>query len=634
MTKSAGRTLSNVEGMPDEVIGAGRRRRGRIHRVMSQNAAFPGGYGHATHSEGAGQQKSNGSNLQHQAGSSTMMHRMSWAFGILDTLRDKIRHCKVRMRQKLCMFGLLAAVLVPAPSHAERTLEISFEPVGDPQIAIWLETADGEFVDTLMVTRLTGTFGLGNRPGRPDFGGGYLWPYGRREMVLPIWAHRRAVQYDRIVMQDCKESWLGWHELTSSNEPFYCRPMTPSEMAVDTITCPTINFRTDKGIPLRLINKNADQSCAEITSTQSMTSLYPPRNDIGQADPARDWAGVMELSNYNDLDAVSQATPRADQTFRVSYQLADVLAHGDFVIWVEVNQEYDSNSSHSYEFFIDPALPDYGIPPIGQPSVVWSLPISLQNDPQLVTTNAYAGYGSVDGTDGDLRSPDQTISTDVEGSGSNRLAVVKSGAEPYQVRAEFSPDASCPMPPPVSKLAVQSSDFDQAELNFVSTASTADQISRYEVRYSIRAITTDEDFKNAVPGPALLSNDARESVTFSLSQLQPDTTYYVAVKSFNACQLSSDFVTTSVSTDIREFATVDACFIATAAYGHLEDDSVKVLRRFRDTQLMTNAPGRKFVELYYELSPPIADFIRQRETLKSLARWSLTPFVETARLLE
>src|SRR5690349_19596450 len=34
-----------------------------------------------------------------------------------------------------------------------------------PQIAIWLERADGTFVDTILVTNLTAVLGLGNRPG-------------------------------------------------------------------------------------------------------------------------------------------------------------------------------------------------------------------------------------------------------------------------------------------------------------------------------------------------------------------------------------------------------------------------------------------------------------------------------------
>jgi hypothetical protein len=69
------------------------------------------------------------------------------------------------------------------------------------------------------------------------------------------------------------------------------------------------------------------------------------------------------------------------------------------------------------------------------------------------------------------------------------------------------------------------------------------------------------------------------------------------------------------------------CFIATAAYGSYLHPRVQVLRDFRDQYLMTNDPGRAFVQWYYQVSPPMAEIIADNEMLRLLARGVLTPVV-------
>ena len=64
----------------------------------------------------------------------------------------------------------------------------------------------------------------------------------------------------------------------------------------------------------------------------------------------------------------------------------------------------------------------------------------------------------------------------------------------------------------------------------------------------------------------------------------------------------------------------DQCFIATAAYGTETAPQLDILRDFRDDALLNNALGSRFVDAYYKLSPPVANFIAKNDFVRAIVR--------------
>jgi len=82
----------------------------------------------------------------------------------------------------------------------------------------------------------------------------------------------------------------------------------------------------------------------------------------------------------------------------------------------------------------------------------------------------------------------------------------------------------------------------------------------------------------------------------------------------------TDTSSTPSPTGSRTTRAASRCFIATAAYGTPSAEQINVLREFRDVVLLESTVGSQFVALYYQLSPPVAEFIAGNGLLRTLVR--------------
>ena len=93
------------------------------------------------------------------------------------------------------------------------------------------------------------------------------------------------------------------------------------------------------------------------------------------------------------------------------------------------------------------------------------------------------------------------------------------------------------------------------------------------------------------------------------------------------CRNRGAITTFGVSTPRTESGSVDACFVATAAYGTPMAHDIRALRRLRDRHLRTHAIGRALVAIYETVGPSLADGIRAHPSLRAAARAVLRPLV-------
>ena len=79
--------------------------------------------------------------------------------------------------------------------------------------------------------------------------------------------------------------------------------------------------------------------------------------------------------------------------------------------------------------------------------------------------------------------------------------------------------------------------------------------------------------------------------------------------------------------EVIGFLEDNSCFIATAAYGSPMAKETLLFKKFRDLYLKKSSLGRLFIKSYYNYSPSIAKWIKQKEKRKKWIRFFLWPLL-------
>lgn len=455
-------------------------------------------------------------------------------------------------------------------------------------------------------------------------------------MALPVWAHRRAVLYDSVVMDDGRDDDLASHQEVSSPESFFCRPMMPTEI-LDAVTCASGNFRSAKGIFDHTVDR----------------SYYPPRDDLVDwgnicvpkisGGSACNYGDARQFGLINDLDTIATATPPYDRTFNATWNIPSAIPDGDYSLMVEVGKEFDTNASFSHTSFLTSYEAEfygqYGLDGnVGQPSVVYRLGFHVSSDliPPAATTTP-VGYGDWTGVSGDLIPFDARID-DGSGSGGGRLRITDGAGGSGRIHLAGLPcaplDCSVSSPPESPRMDEPTGNQDPPSVTFTfRQASDSDApVIAYEMKYERynQAQLDETNLDGWIPAPSPAVGPPGTITTVTLRGLAPQSGYAVALRARGVCGWSTPgFIRFYVGP--TKYAKLSGCVIATAAYGSNLHPDVTFLRRERDWAVAHWGIAKLGALLYAESAPPLAALIGRSDTTRAAVRSVLRPIIDANR---
>ena len=386
------------------------------------------------------------------------------------------------MLRALAACSVLVLALAPAAPLAaqDRQLQITYTPTAHAQIALWVESADGTRLRTISLTDAVAYRGIGNRPGALQMNSGFHWPYGRREGVLPVWAHRRfdvtGLAFSRVIFdgrasEGNASSAGSFGEPANTRDDYFCLSFRGGE-TLDAVTCASV-FNSNKGRYLTSADVTAgysepfvDDDGTARARALTVTSLYPPRRDVEPCTEAR-CSNHADTSHYAsdalavmpELDAVSLATPPAGAPQLALFAVPAEWPGGAYTVSLEISVEGDYAPGWDAAARPTPRAPvgrwdswaqGFGYPYRGQPSVVYEVPVEISAAGGDFSAATPAGYGAIHGDSGQLFAMDGTIHDDAAlhpGSGADRLFASEDG-ERVSVHVPTTDVCAGPNPPP------------------------------------------------------------------------------------------------------------------------------------------------------------------------------------------
>ena len=176
----------------------------------------------------------------------------------------------------------------------------------------------------------------------------------------------------------------------------------------------------------------------------------------------------------------------------------------------------------------------------------------------------------------------------------------------------------------ITPIGIQPSIFPATTTHDVIDRNDVTTIITWGSAASVVSIVDDDDYLLA------------EGMHYTVTPITPGVSANLTILSstYLADKLGSfgEKVVLTIGFDVGRDATLtidvpEVCFIATAAYGTPMAEEIQILREFRDEYLLTNPLGEALVDVYYTVSPPIAEFITEHPSIKPVVRAGLLPAV-------